>query len=115
MIDPLTTSTTNPSQENIATLKNPFEWMPDEVFHNLQNLAMRFSWLTEIFVNLIKEGKDSSLKLLFDSQYPEQHNSLPAKLNVLTPLQILCFWRALRPKEFLLEATSYISAVLGSK
>ncbi|CAI9717935.1 dynein heavy chain 8, axonemal-like [Octopus vulgaris] len=115
VIDPLTTSATNPSLENIAALKNPFEWMPDEVFHNLQNLAMRFSWFTEIFVNLTKEGKDSSLKLLFDSQYPEQYNSLPTKLNVLTPLQILCFWRALRPKEFLLEATSYISSVLGSK
>ncbi|GAB1604755.1 dynein axonemal heavy chain 5 isoform X2 [Argonauta hians] len=115
VMNPLSPSTLHSSLEYIMAIKNPFEWMPDNIYRNLQSLALKFNWFTEIFVSLAKEGKDSSLKFLFDCQNPDRIICLPAKLNVLTPIQTLCVWRALRPNSVLLEALSYISTVLGNE
>ncbi|XP_066569884.1 dynein axonemal heavy chain 8 [Amia ocellicauda] len=97
--------------------KNPFEWMTEEQFKNVQILATYYSWFHNLFDRMYKDGKDMSWKSLCDSDQPE--NTAKAKgpegLGGLGPLQRLLVIRAIRSDRLTQAASLYISSVLGKK
>lgn len=117
LISPTSALQTLPSVANASNLltKNCFDWMPDEVFSNLQTLAMKFDWFFDVFMNMNKDGKDVNWKTLYESESPENCN-LPDKLNKsLSPLQRFCVLRALRSDRVIQLTTAFIMTVLGNK
>ena len=116
-ISPTSALQTLPSLANASNLqiKNSFDWMPDEVFSNLQTLAMKFDWFFDVFMNINKDGKDNSWKILYESECPENCN-LPDKINKnFTHLQRFCVLRALRGDRIIQLITAFITTVLGNK
>ncbi|XP_063775387.1 uncharacterized protein LOC134910927 [Pseudophryne corroboree] len=95
--------------------KNPFEWMSEEQFKNVQILATYFDWFGELFDRMYKDGKDLTWKTFCESDQPENSSKVkwPEGMDGLNHLQRLLVLRAVRMDRILPSASNYISATLG--
>ncbi|XP_051780690.1 uncharacterized protein LOC114649411 [Erpetoichthys calabaricus] len=97
--------------------KNPFDWMTDEQFKNVQILATFYSWFWDLFDRMYKDGKEMTWKALCESDQPENPTKVkgPEGLDELSHLQRLLVIRAVRNDRFIQAASLFISGVLGKK
>ncbi|KAM8953036.1 dynein axonemal heavy chain 5-like [Pelodytes ibericus] len=101
--------------ESRLQAKNPFDWMTEEQFRNVQILATYYDWFGDLFDRMYKDGKDLSWKTFCESEQPENPSKVkwPEGLEELNPLQQLLVLRAVRPDRLLPSASNYISGTLG--
>ncbi|XP_029452717.1 dynein gamma chain, flagellar outer arm-like [Rhinatrema bivittatum] len=103
-----------PSEARQQT-KNPFDWMSEEQFKNVQILAMYYNWFGDVFDRMCKDGKDLTWKTFCESEQPEDPAKVtwPEGLESLTLLQRLLVLRALRMDRILPSISGFISGTLG--
>ncbi|KAM4694307.1 uncharacterized protein O3C94_004765 [Discoglossus pictus] len=103
------------ASETRQQAKNPFDWMTEEQFKNVQILAMYYDWFGELFDRMYKDGKDLTWKTFCDSEQPENPSKVkwPEGMEELSPLHRFLVLRAVRGDRILLAAVNYISATLG--
>ncbi|XP_069461306.1 uncharacterized protein [Ambystoma mexicanum] len=101
--------------ESRQQAKNPFDWMAEEQFRNVQILAMYYSWFGDLFDRMYRDGKDLTWKSFCESEQPEHpaKGRWPEGLDELTPLQRLLVLRALRADRSLQSAAGFIAGALG--
>ncbi|RXM36617.1 Dynein heavy chain 5, axonemal [Acipenser ruthenus] len=97
--------------------KNPFDWMTEDQFKNVQILAMYYSWFWDLFDRMYKDGKEMTWKALCDSDQPETptKGKCPEGLDELSPLQRLLVVRAVRSDRLTHAASIFISSALGKR
>ncbi|XP_077137822.1 dynein axonemal heavy chain 5-like [Ranitomeya variabilis] len=95
--------------------KNPFDWMSEEQFKNVQVLATCFDWFGDLFDRMCKDVKDLTWKTFCESEQPENPSKVkwPEGIEALSPLQKFMVLRAVRQDRILPSASNYISAALG--
>ncbi|KAM5165175.1 dynein axonemal heavy chain 5-like [Mantella aurantiaca] len=95
--------------------KNPFDWLSEEQFKNVQILATYFDWFGDLFDRMYKDGKDLTWKTFCESEQPECSSKVkwPDGMDGLNALHRFLILRAVRMDRILPAATNYISAVLG--
>ncbi|XP_073445808.1 uncharacterized protein [Dendrobates tinctorius] len=95
--------------------KNPFDWMSEEQFKNVQALATCFDWFGDLFDRMCKDVKDLTWKTFCESEQPENPSKVkwPEGIEALSPLQKFMVLRAVRKDRILPSASNYISAALG--
>ncbi|XP_073531710.1 dynein axonemal heavy chain 5-like [Phyllobates terribilis] len=95
--------------------KNPFDWMSEEQFKNVQTLATYFDWFGDLFDRMCKDVKDLTWKTFCESEQPENPSKVkwPEGIEALSPLQKFMVLRAVRQDRILPSASNYISAALG--
>ncbi|MBN3318102.1 DYH6 protein, partial [Atractosteus spatula] len=103
--------------ETRQTAKNPFEWMTEEQFKNVQILGTYYSWFHDLFDRMFKDGKEMTWKALCDSDQPENRAKVkgPEGLSSLTALQRLLVVRAIRSDRLIQAASLFIGSTLGKK
>uniref|UniRef100_A0A8C5PRN0 Uncharacterized protein n=1 Tax=Leptobrachium leishanense TaxID=445787 RepID=A0A8C5PRN0_9ANUR len=101
--------------ESRQQAKNPFDWMTDEQFRNVQILATYYDWFGDLFDRMYKDSKDLSWKTFCESDQPENPSKgkWPEGLDELAPLQRLMVLRAVRKDKLLTSFTNYINGTLG--
>ncbi|XP_078503742.1 dynein axonemal heavy chain 5-like [Lissotriton helveticus] len=101
--------------ESRQQAKNPFDWMAEEQFKNVQILAMYYSWFGDLFDRMYRDGKDLTWKTFCESEQPENpaKGRWPEGLDELTPLQRLLVLRAVRADRILQSTSGFIAATLG--
>ncbi|XP_041109797.1 dynein heavy chain 8, axonemal-like [Polyodon spathula] len=97
--------------------KNPFDWMTEDQFKNVQILAVYYSWFWDLFDRMYKDGKEMTWKALCDSDQPENptKGKCPEGLDELSPLQRLLVVRAVRSDRLAHAASIFISSALGKR
>uniref|UniRef100_H3A2H2 Uncharacterized protein n=1 Tax=Latimeria chalumnae TaxID=7897 RepID=H3A2H2_LATCH len=95
--------------------KNPFDWMSEDQFKNLQILATYFSWFWDLFDRMYKDGKEMTWKTFCESEQPENPTKArwPDGMADLSPLQCFLILRAVRSDRFLQAASVFIGSTLG--
>ncbi|XP_075124385.1 uncharacterized protein LOC142197756 [Leptodactylus fuscus] len=98
-------------------LKNPFDWMSEEQFKNVQILAIYFDWFGDLFDRMYKDSKDVTWKVFCESEKPENPSKVkwPEGIEALSSLKKFMVLRAVRIDRILPSASNYISAALGKK
>ncbi|KAM4771050.1 dynein axonemal heavy chain 5-like [Rhinophrynus dorsalis] len=101
--------------ESRQQAKNPFDWMTEEQFKNVQILAIYYDWFGDLFDRMYKDGKDLTWKTFCDSEQPENPSKVkwPDGLEELNPLHRFLVLRAVRVDRVMPSASNYISATLG--
>ncbi|KAM4043310.1 dynein axonemal heavy chain 5-like isoform 1-T1 [Anomaloglossus baeobatrachus] len=101
--------------ESRQQAKNPFDWMSEEQFKNVQTLATYFDWFGDLFDRMCKDIKDLTWKTFCESEQPENPTKVkwPEGIEALSPLQKFMVLRAVRQDRILPSASNYISAALG--
>ncbi|KAG8582082.1 hypothetical protein GDO81_007910 [Engystomops pustulosus] len=101
--------------ESRLQAKNPFDWMNEEQFKNVQILATYFDWFGDLFDRMYKDSKDLTWKMFCESEHPENPSKVkwPDGMEGLNPLQKFMVLRAVREDRILPSASNYISATLG--
>ncbi|XP_044146080.1 dynein axonemal heavy chain 5-like isoform X2 [Bufo gargarizans] len=101
--------------ESRQQAKNPFDWMSEEQFKNVQILAIYFDWFGDLFDRMYKDSKDLTWKTFCESEQPENPSKVkwPEGIEALSPLQKCMVLRAVRMDRILPSASNYIGAALG--
>ncbi|KAJ1151043.1 hypothetical protein NDU88_003830 [Pleurodeles waltl] len=101
--------------ESRQQAKNPFDWMSEEQFKNVQILAMYYSWFGDLFDRMYRDGKDLTWKTFCESEQPENpaKGRWPEGMDELTPLQRLLVLRAVRADRILQSTSGFIAGTLG--
>ncbi|XP_077343463.1 dynein axonemal heavy chain 5-like [Lithobates pipiens] len=101
--------------ESRQQAKNPFDWLSEEHFKNVQILATHFDWFGDLFDRMYKDGKDLTWKTFCESEQPENPSKVkwPDGMDGLNALHRLLILRAVRMDRILPAASNYISAILG--
>ncbi|XP_056421918.1 uncharacterized protein LOC130362045 isoform X2 [Hyla sarda] len=101
--------------ESRQQAKNPFDWMSEEQFKNVQILATYYDWFGDLFDRMFKDSKDLTWKTFCENDQPENPSKVkwPEGIEALSPLQKFMVLRAVRVDRILPSASNYISAALG--
>nr|DBA26446.1 TPA: hypothetical protein GDO54_010703 [Pyxicephalus adspersus] len=101
--------------ESRQQAKNPFDWMSEDQFKNVQILATYFDWFGDLFDRMYKDSKDLTWKTFCESEQPENSSKVkwPDGMDGLNALQRFLILRAVRVDRILPAASNYISATLG--
>ncbi|CAH2249077.1 dynein gamma chain, flagellar outer arm-like [Pelobates cultripes] len=103
------------ASESRQQAKNPFDWMTEEQFKNVQILATYYDWFSDLFDRMYKDSKDLTWKTFCESDQPENPAKVkwPEGLDDLNPLHRLMVLRAVRKDRILPSFSNYISGTLG--
>ncbi|XP_068137634.1 dynein axonemal heavy chain 5-like isoform X2 [Hyperolius riggenbachi] len=101
--------------ESRQQAKNPFDWMIEEQFTNVQILATYFDWFGDLFDRMYRDGKDLTWKTFCESEQPENSTKVkwPDGMDGLNALHRFLVLRAVRLDRVLPAASNYVSAALG--
>ncbi|KAM9316607.1 uncharacterized protein PAF06_007656 [Gastrophryne carolinensis] len=101
--------------EHRQQAKNPFDWMSEDLFKNLQILATYYDWFGDLFDRMYKDGKDLTWKTFCESEQPENPSKVkwPDGMDGLNALHRFMILRAVREDRILPAASNYIGATLG--
>ncbi|XP_069830783.1 uncharacterized protein [Dendropsophus ebraccatus] len=101
--------------ESRQQAKNPFDWMSEEQFKNVQILATYFDWFGDLFDRMYRDSKDLTWKTFCESEQPENPAKVkwPEGFEALSPIQKFMVLRAVRVDRILPSASNYISSALG--